>query len=509
MNEIRTTVELLEEISLLKEILKSKDEQILLLQRQLFGRRSEKRLPEHNEAQLSLFSLFEGEESLEEEKAVLTTVVEDVKQEAQDRRNTDSKKEKTHITRTYKLPSNIRREDCVLTPEGVDTTSLIKIGEDVTERLMYKPAEFWVKRIIRPIFKEKKESEDLKTTIHQHPALQNILPGCMADNTLLSQIIIDKYQHHLPENRQIVRFKAIGLKVTPSTMNRWVHKVADKLYMLYKLQMEDILNCDYIQVDETTQQIADREGKTRKGYVWVVRSVEKKSVFYYYKEGSRSQETIVKLLKDYRGALQTDGYAAYSIYEDKQGVLPLGCLAHVRRKFENALVTTPQAKQALEYITLLYTIESNLRAKEVSFEDIRKEREEKSYPILRAFERWMLSESEKYTPKSLMKKAISYAFGMLPRISRYCKDGRYDIDNNAVERAVRPITLGRKNYLFSANDKGAEDNALFYTFITTCKELNIEPLDWFNFALSKITGNTSEEELKALLPQNYKSKPTL
>ncbi len=194
----------------------------------------------------------------------------------------------------------------------------------------------------------------------------------------------------------------------------------------------------------------------------------------------------------------------YSIYEGKQGVLPLGCLAHVRRKFENALVVTPEAQVILDYIALLYTIESNLREREATPDQVRDEREQKSYPILRAMEQWMLDNISSYTPKSLMHKAISYAFSMLPRVSRYCMDGRYEIDNNSIERAVRPVTLGRKNYLFSSNNKGAEDNALFYTFVTTCKELGHEPIEWFNFALSRITDTTTEEELKELLPKNFK-----
>ena len=367
MKETRTIEELLAEVALLREQLNLKDEviaqkseQILLLQRQLYGRRSEKRLPDYNKAQLSMFSLWEGEEMLEEEKEILVSVVEEVKEEAKKRRET-TPKEKKHIARSYKLPDNLRRERLVLEPEGIDFNEVTKVSDKVTEVLMYTPGEFWVKQIIRPKYKAKKETQDLRTIFYQHPILPSILPGCMADSSVLSQVIIDKYQHHLPENRQIERFKATGLKFTPSTMNRWVHKVADKLYLLYKLQMDDILNCDYIQVDETTQQIADRVGKTRKGYVWVVRSVMNKSVFYYYQEGSRSRETLLKMLKDYQGALQSDGYAAYSIYEDKQGVLPLGCMAHVRRKFENALATTPDAQQALEYISLLYMIEANLK----------------------------------------------------------------------------------------------------------------------------------------------------
>ena len=145
-------------------------------------------------------------------------------------------------------------------------------------------------------------------------------------------------------------------------------------------------------------------------------------MFFHYDKGSRSQVVILKLLKDYKGALQTDGYGAYSIYEEKQGVLPLGCMAHVRRKFENALVTTPQAQKALDYISLLYLLERNLEDEKADYEQIRKERDQKAYPILQQMENWMKQTYNSCTPKSSLGISISYAFGMWPRISRYCKE---------------------------------------------------------------------------------------
>ena len=181
-----------------------------------------------------------------------------------------------------------------------------------------------------------------------------VLPGCLAGETLLSQIIIDKFLYHLPEYRQAKRFKELGVDIGTSSINRWVHSIADRLYPLYKAQTERVLSSEYIQIDETTLRIIDKPGVSRKGYIWAVRSVLSPGVFFHYDKGSRSQEVVLKILKDYRGALQTDGYAAYSIYEDKQGVLPLGCMAHVRRKFETAAQTTPEAQKGLDYIALLY-----------------------------------------------------------------------------------------------------------------------------------------------------------
>mgnify|MGYP000874521625 FL=1 len=161
-------------------------------------------------------------------------------------------------------------------------------------------------------------------------------------------------------------------------------------------------------------------------------------------------------------------------------------MAHVRRKFENALVTTPEAQKALDYIALLYMLEGNLKAEEASYEQIRKEREQKAYPILQQMESWMKQTYNSCTPKSPLGKAISYAFGMWPRISRYCKEGYYQIDNNGVENAIRPIALGRKNYLFSGNNSGAEDNCIFYTLIGSCLQAGIDPHQWLFSTLEKI-----------------------
>ena len=488
-----------QENTLLKEQLQRKNERILYLERQLFGRRSEKKLPNYCEAQLSLFDAKQGMQDLKVETPELTSLIEDIKQKAEIRRKT---KKKLSVTqkRSYKIPADIERRETILNPENVDTSDLIKIGEDVTERLMLDKAKFWVERTVRPVYKVKQEKDAVSTIIVQAPLKPTILPGSMVGESVISQVILDKFLYHIPENRQAKRFKPLGMDITTSRINRWVHGVADKLYPLYFAQVKRILSAHYIQVDETTHSITDRPGSARKGYTWVVRSVKFPGVFFHYDKGSRSQEVILKLLKDYKGALQTDGYAAYSIYEEKQGVLPLGCMAHVRRKFENALVTTPQAQKALDYIALLYMLEGNLEAEKADYEQIRKEREQKAYPILQQMESWMKQTYNSCTPKSPLGKAISYAFGMWPRISRYCKEGYYQIDNNGVENAIRPIALGRKNYLFSGNNSGAEDNCIFYTLIGSCLQAGIDPYKWLVSTLEKIPTLETPIKWEELLP---------
>jgi len=491
--------QILLENALLKEQLERKNERILYLERQLFGRRSEKRLPEYSQAQLSLFDTEQGMQILEQETSEMTSLVEEIKHKAE-KRGKRQRERSISQKRSYKIPADIERRETIINPENLDSCVMIKIGEDVSERLMLDPSKFWVERIVRPVYKIQQEQQTVSTVIVQAPFSPGILPGCMAGDSLLSQIVVDKFLYHIPEYRQAVRFKELGVEITTSSINRWVHALAEKLYPLYIAQMQRVLSSNYIQVDETSHPVTDRPGAARKAYIWVVRSVMFPGIFFHYDKGSRSQEVILKLLKDYKGALQTDGYAAYSIYEEKQGVLPLGCMAHVRRKFEHALSTTPQAQKALDYIALLYMLEGNLKAEDADCEQIRKEREQKAYPILQQMENWMKQTYNNCTPKSPLGKAISYAFGMWPRISRYCKEGYFHIDNNAVENAIRPITLGRKNYLFSGNDNGAEDNCIFYTLLGSCLQAGIEPHQWLSSTLGKIPSLQTPINWEELLP---------
>ena len=255
-----------EQLRLKEEELKRKNERILYLERQMFGRRSEKQLPDYSQAQLTLFDAEQGTPALELEASVLTTLIEDIKQKAELRRNIKKHRSVTQ-KRLYKLPAHIERRETVIQPERFDAYSMIKIGEDVTEKLMLDQAKFWVERTVRPIYKIQQEQQALSTTIVQAPLKAAILPGCMAGESLLSQIAIDKFLYHLPEYRQAKRFKEHGVDITTSSINRWVHTLADKLYPLYIAQMNRVLSTHYIQVDETSHPVTDRPGAARKAYI--------------------------------------------------------------------------------------------------------------------------------------------------------------------------------------------------------------------------------------------------
>ena len=475
-------------------------QELLYYKRLAYGRRSEKRIPIVPEGQL--FLPFDGKEKLSEETSDIKPIVEEIAAETQNRRN---KQPKPHRAKREEIPADIERRERIIEPEGVDLDKMIKIGEDVREILHYIPGSFWVDRVVRPIYKEQyPDKSNLNTPIFQAEAIETFIPRSIAGNSLLCRILISKYVDHLPEYRQLEIFKRDGVKLAASTVNGWVHQTATQLYPLYQCLVESVLSCDYIQVDESTLPVIDRlRKKAVNEYIWGVHDVMNRQMFFHYNQGSRSQETVVALLRNYRGAVQTDGYEAYNIYEHKEGVLLLACWAHARRKFEAALSENEKmAGQALDYISLLYQIEANLKEKELTYEQIAAERKRLAYPILRNFEVWLNKIALELLPKSLMGKAVAYTFALYIRLVRYVSDGRFQIDNNLIENTIRPLALGRKNYLFCGHHDAAKNTGLFYSFFGSCKLADVNPADWLLDVLENIK-DCKVSELHKFLPSNW------
>jgi len=258
------------------------------------------------------------------------------------------------------LPEHLRREEEVIEPEGVDD-SWVRIGQEVTEVLEHKPGELYVRRIVRPKYAAKPAQQATEKgtgiCIAAFPLMP--LPRSNAGASLLAELLINKFQYHLPFHRQIAIFKLTGVSLPASTINGWFQGSCDLLRALYNRLQEEVLSSDYIQVDESTVPVINnKKHKTVKAYLWMVRSVPKNMVFFHYDKGSRAQKVVVNLLRNFRGAIQTDGYQAYSIYERKKGVLLLGCWAHARRKFEESLKEDKAgAEYALAQIAKLYQVE--------------------------------------------------------------------------------------------------------------------------------------------------------
>lgn len=487
--------------------IKQLTDQLAWYRRKLWKSTSEKYIPEDpNQRKID----FDGLDVLPEEQKVMEKAAKEII--SYERKKPDNKKKPVRIP----LPDDLRRETEVIEPEGIDE-NWERIGQEVTEILEHKPGELYVRQIIRPKYVLKKElqvaqeqseneqEENACIKIANLPMLP--LPRSNAGASLLAELLMDKFMHHLPFHRQIAMFKQVGVSLSASTVNGWFNASSDLLRALYYRLRELVLATDYIQVDESTVPVIDNKKKRAvKAYLWVVRSVMDKLVFFHYDKGSRAQKVVIELLHNFKGAVQTDGYDAYSIYEHKKDVLLLGCWAHARRKFTEALKEDKTgAEYALEQIGMLYKVEAMASDQDMNYEQRAELRQRLAYPIQTAFEKWIVNYYPKAIAKGRMHKALSYTYNLFHRLSRYHLDGRYQIDNNQVENAIRPLALGRKNYMFCGNHDAAENAAIMYSLLGSCKACDVNPREWLTDVLTRIPEYNSNYDLDLadLLPHNW------
>lgn len=391
-------------------------------------------------------------------------------------------------------------------PEGIDLAEYDIIGQDETNVLHLEPQRLWVEKTITPVLRRKGHKDALSPEIVQAPGPHSIIGGGHVGADLLAALVDNKYNHHLPEYRQVKMFAELGLRLPTSTVNDWIHATANVLYPLYESQREAVMGGGYVQIDEVPWNIADRRGQPcRKGYAWQFRDVSphSKGTYFYYHKGSRAGEIPRTQLRGYQGVIQNDGYKVYNEFERVPGITVLACMAHIRRKFVDAQKSNPIAAEAVKYIGTLYSLEENLRAAGATVEEIRSERQRLAVPVLKGLEVWMQTALMTCSPKEPLAVAIKYALSLWPRVMRYTEDGHYHIDSNPVEQGQRPSVIGRKNYLFSQNDRGAEDNAIFYTFMVSCEALGVNAYQWLKETLQCIRPEMEEEQLVKLLPCNY------
>jgi hypothetical protein len=497
----------------LNRIIEEKDDKIRQLTDQLawYKRKfwkptTEKYIPQDpNQCRID----FDGLDMLPEEKAY----AQEAEKEVISYERNKPKKEKKQPVR-MPLPDHLRRETEVIEPDGIDE-NWIRINEEVTEVLNLKPGELFVRRIVRPVYALKKallqknDEQESGKSIRIASLPDNLpLKRSNADASLLADLELGKYLYHLPFHRQIAIYKQLGVSISKSTINGWHKDTCDLLRALYYRLKEIVLSSDYIQVDESTVPVINNEKQRAvKAYLWVVRSVIERLVFFHYDEGSRAQKVIVELLHDFKGAVQSDGYGAYSIYENKMGVLLLGCWAHARRKFKEAEKEDESgARYALGQISLLYKVETMADEQNLDDQQRAELRKRLAYPILQAFEKWIESYYPKALPKVRMERALRYTYSIYRRLARYHLDGRYKMDNNLIENSIRGMALGRKNYLFCGNHDSAENAAIMYSFIETCKAQDVDPREWLTDVLTKIPiyNNDYSLDLADLLPHNWK-----
>ena len=498
------------ENALLKERLLRAQQTLAKYAQMLFGQKTERvRLPEKPEELTgSLFTqeMDPAEQARLDKEAAKALAQQDklVHVEAHDRK-----------VRKPIDTSKLEVKEEHLYPELDNKDDYTEMAPEVTDSLVLVPKQMYIRRIIRHKFVLKSRLQ-VENPDRQAFEIAELPPAplhkCMADASLLADIIISKYHYHLPFYRVIETYKELGVSISPSTINDWYKAVVGKLKSVYDLLRAQILSCDYVQVDESTLPVIDNEAhRAVKGYVWSVVDVMAEDRFFFYEHGSRSTRVAMGLLKDFKGAIQSDGYIVYEHFEGMEGKKLLGCWAHARRKFFEARKENEKlANEALFYIGKLYDVEREADEmdeadEKPNYERRKSLRQEKAYPEIRKFETWMEVNLLKCAPKSLMEEAISYTYKIIKKLSLYVTDGRYKIDNNMVENSIRPLAIGRKNYLFCGDDDAAQRAAVVYSLLATCKARGIDERTWLEDVLRRMPEyELGKKDCSDLLPGNWK-----
>lgn len=389
-------------------------------------------------------------------------------------------------------------------PEG-DRSGMVEIGTEVTQVVERIPAQHFIRRIIRHTFKVRETGQIVTPPLKGLP-IERGMVGPM----LLAWVLVSKYVNHLPLHRirQILKRES-GLELADSTLEGWVRQAADRLELLRDSLARAALRTGYVQMDETTIQVLDpvrSPGKTHRGQYWVMHSPLTRSPVFFY-DPSRSKAMPMKLLDSYRGYLQVDGYAAYgAVAKRQQGITPIYCWAHARRKFFDAQRDDPEAMgQVLTWIQALYRIEEEARAGGLSPESRKEKRLQEALPVLNELGTWLFDHVKAYRPGGWVGKAITYALEHWKGLMTYLYDGRLEIDNNLIENAIRPVALGRKNYLFAGSHEAADRGAVLYTLMSACARADVDPKVWLAKVLPLIL-DTKASEIETLLPAAWKAR---
>lgn len=449
-----------------------------MLKKLIFGARSEK----HTSATVDVnqLNMFAELEVQEDEQELIVSEVKGYK-----------KTRKTHPGR-QPLPDHLPVNEIVIEPE-VDTTGMKKVGELITETLDYIPASLTRIRYIRPKYAKNDGSGIVIGSMPERP-----LPKSIAEPGLLSYIITSKFVDHLPFYRQIERFKRdYKLAIPSSTLNDWFAATCSLMEPLYIKLKEKVLNTHYLQADESPIKVMDnnQSGKTHQGYQWVYHNPIAKLILFDYRKG-RGMHGPKELLSDYTGMLQCDGYKVYDKIARKGNMKLAGCLAHVRRKYVEAKDSDKVlATFALDIFSEIYKHETKAKM----LEDRKIYRNEYMLPLMKQLRNWIDEELIKVLPKSPIGKAMTYTINQWDKLMNIFISAEVELDNNLIENKIRPLALGRKNYLFAGSHKGAQRIAMMYSFFASCKANNVNPYQWLKSTLEKLPTHNIQK-IEELLP---------
>jgi transposase len=474
---------------------------LLKLTRMQFGAKSE-RLPEE---QLQL-----GLEALEQAIAQGDGQAE--------KRDPDLRKDKAAKRRASRgaLPAHLPRIEVTLTPEDTACpccrTAMVVIGEDTSERLDVIPAQFRVVVTRRP----KLACRTCPGTVVQAPAPPRLIEGGLPTEAMVAHVLVARYADHLPLYRQAQILERQGVIVERSTLSFWLGYAAAEVAPVVARLREMMLASTRIFADETVVPVLDPgRGRTRQGYFWAIARDDRPwagsqppAVVYSYAPG-RGQIHANTLLGSYRGILQCDGYAAYKKFAGSKSADPAitlaFCWSHVRRRFYDlAKATAPIAMEALQRIAALYEIEARVRGKSAA--DRLVVRHIESRPLVTELRVWFEAQLAKLPARGPTAEAIRYALNHWDGLQRFLEDGRIELDNNSVERAMRPVALSRKNSLFAGSDEGGENWACLASLIETCKLNGVSPQAYFTDLLTRLVNGWPQKRVDELMPWNWAPK---
>jgi transposase len=405
------------------------------------------------------------------------------------------------------LPEQLPRIDHHHEPErctcGECGGALVKIGEDISEQLDVIPAQFIVHRHIRPQY-ACRPCESITAA----PIPAAVIDGGMAAPGLITWVLISKFLDHLPLYRLEQIAARDGVTLARSTLSEWVGRYGVALQPLADRLAELLRQRLVLHADETpVQQLDPGKGKTKRAYLWAYRSNdldEEPAIAVFDYQTGRSGVHARNFLDDWQGHLVVDDYAGYKALFASGGVIEVGCMAHARRKFEKALDNDKaRAEHVLGLMQQLYGIEARAREEAMGASQRKDLRQQEAVPLVQELEAWLADHLHRVAPKSPIGQAISYTINLWPRLKLYAEHGKLEIDNNLIENQVRPLALGRKNYLFAGSHKAAQRAAIIYSLLGTCKLNGVEPLQWLTETLSVIPDHKANR-LEELLPGTAK-----
>ena len=465
--------------------------QLQQMKRLIFGSKRERFIPAANALQMRLDfepQAAEIEEAVKQQRKSICISY------------TRSKQNKKHQGR-LDFPAHLPVVEKILEPSE-DTTGMVCIGKEITKELDYTPARLHVNHYIRPIYITKEDEAGSQKQVIA--PLDRPIPKCMASAALLSMIFTNKYVFHLPLYRILLQMNQMGMNLPSSTLGSWVKLGAELLAPLFAVHRLHVFRESYQMIDESPIKVQDKDvkGACHQGYMWVRYAPLSKSALFEYYPG-RSAKAPTADLNTFIGFIQTDGYAGYTYLAALEGIIHLSCWAHARRYFEKALGNDyKRASHVMHLIQVLYSIEALAREANMTPQQRYELRLDKSLPIINQIGQYIYNEKPNVTPQSPIGKAFEYCSGRWISLQNYLKDGILEIDSNLVENAIRPLALGRKNYLFAGSHDAAKNIGMFYSFFATCKNHDIDPQAWLTYVINNIN-NTKTSQVKSLLPQFF------